>query len=102
MPSSPTTYPHFWRPPGVPIWKSLLIAVLGGTAMMTIGTVIGLIAVGVEFATMGPDLEDLLYFDPESLLASPIIIFANSLAIALTLPVAAIGRHFEKRFDYAH
>lgn len=88
MPSSPTTYPHFWRPPGVPIWKSLLIAVLGGTAMMTIGTVIGLIAVGVEFATMGPDLKDLLYFDPESLLASPIIIFANSLAIALTLPVA--------------
>jgi membrane protease YdiL (CAAX protease family) len=88
MPTEPTTYPHFWRTPGIPGWKPLLIAVLAGTAMMTIGTVIGLLAVGIEFAMMAPGPEDLLYFDLEWLLASPVFIFANSLAIALTLPVA--------------
>ncbi len=88
LPTSPTTYPHFWRTPGIPGWKPVLIAVLGGTAMMVLGTVIGLVAVGVELTAMGPGLEDLLYFDPLSLLASPVMIFANSLAIALTLPVA--------------
>ncbi len=86
LPTTPTTYPHFWRTPGIAGWKPLLIAVLGGTAMLTIGTVIGLIAIAVEFAAVG-DL-DVLLVDPESLLASPVIVFANSLSIALVLPVA--------------
>ena len=100
LPVTPTRYPQFWRAPGLPAWRPIVAALVGAAMFLVVSTVVTLVAVFVEAYMTGTDLIELINSMAEGSF-TPGIVFANSLGLALLVPVAfLLGRIAGQRPGY--
>lgn len=86
LPVTPRPYHQFWRTPGCSWWRGLLIVVLAFVAFAVLGVLVVSVATGLEIGITGQDLDQAMA-DLAAGKMSAVGIFANSLGIALLLPV---------------
>ncbi|MDO5676777.1 MAG: CPBP family intramembrane metalloprotease [Propionibacteriaceae bacterium] len=86
LPAEPTGYHQFWRAPGVPLWRALLVAVLSMAAYWIVTSVASMVAMSVEVASGAIDAEQ-LRATLEGGGFSPGIVLGNSLGLGVLLPI---------------
>lgn len=89
LPVQPTTYPRFWRAPGIPVWRPLLAVLVGAVFFVGVSLVVTVLGLIIEAVATGQEVMTLL----EGLTtgqATPGIILANSVALALLVPAALL------------
>lgn len=84
LPTGPTQYHHFWRAPGIDLWRPIVVTLLSALAFLALSVIIPGIAVVLEVAAgtiSAEEVEALLYEGR----VSPGLVLGNSVAIGLTL-----------------
>lgn len=96
FPERPTGYVQFWRAPGIPAWLPIVATILMAVSFVALTTVIVL---GALFVGGTPTLDELEAIAEGSL--SPALVLANSVSIALVLPVGfLVARMLKQRPGY--
>lgn len=90
VPVTATTYPQFWRAPGIPLWRPILATVLAAVGFFIVSGVVSLIVLIIEAQVSGTGLGELA----GGLLKgryTPGAILGNSLGLALIIPVTFLA-----------